>query len=319
MCGHGSPGSSAGASIHLYQFDKGMGNQFFYSADSEIMLVPYEGELVVDTEYGVIACQPKEIIVVPRGCKFQVNGRQKSKEGRYCGYMIENFGAPFQLPELGPIGANGLANARDFKIPVARYQDQTLSCQLICKFEGSFYSASMEHHPLNVVAWHGNYYPYKYDLTRFNTIGSVSFDHPDPSIFTVLTSPTERTGFANVDFVIFPERWMVAENTFRPPYYHRNLMSEFMGLIEGIYDAKPSGFVKGGGSLHNRMSAHGPDRDSFEHATTSELRPEKQTQTLGFMWESLGVWSVTDQALSAEFRQRDYVACWKGLESRFQK
>ena len=318
VCGHGSTETASGASIHIYQFNQSMDQEFFYNADAEMMFIPYEGSLLVSTEYGDLQVRPKEIFVIPRGCKFQLKKLQE-EQGWCKGYFLENFGIPFQLPELGPIGANGLANQRDFLAPVAKYSTDTNEAKVYCKFEGNFFFFLQQQNPCNVVAWHGNYYPYKYDLQRFNTIGTISFDHPDPSIFTVLTSPSGQPGVANVDFVIFPERWMVGENTFRPPYYHRNLMSEYMGLIEGVYDAKEEGFVKGGGSLHNRMSAHGPDANTFEKASHSKLTPTKQENTLAFMWESLHVWKVTDQALKSESIQKDYLECWSGLKQNFSK
>lgn len=314
LCGHGSLESASGGSIHLYAFDRSMSDDkaVFYSSDSEIMIVPYEIGIELFTEFGKIEVLPKEIAVIPRGCKFQAN-LPKGAKGISAGYMLENYGAPFELPGLGPIGANGLANPRHFLSPVADFCEKEGRFLLLNKFQGNFFEAKTPSHPLNTVAWHGNYYPYKYDLTQFNTIGTVSYDHPDPSIFTVLTSPSGKPGFANIDFVIFPERWMVAEDTFRPPYFHRNLMSEYMGLIEGVYDAKSEGFVKGGGSLHNRMTAHGPDKETFEAASKEKLIPKKQENTLAFMWESLFVWNVTEQALHAPFRQTDYQNVWQGF------
>lgn len=234
------------------------------------------------------------------------------------GYICENFGSPFRLPELGVIGANGLANPRDFHIPSAAFEDREGNFILITKFQGQLWQAAINHSPLDVVAWHGTYAPYKYDLALFNTINTVSFDHPDPSIFTVLTSPSPVQGVANIDFVIFPPRWMVAKDTFRPPYYHRNIMSEYMGLIHGAYDAKETGFVPGGGSLHNCMSAHGPDAAAFNKAVSAALEPEYYDNTLAFMFESRQVWRLTPAAYNADFRQKDYLACWQELKSHFQ-
>ena len=182
------------------------------------------------------------------------------------------------------------------------------------KWGGELYRTEVPHSPLDVVAWHGNYYPYKYDLRRFSPVGAIGFDHPDPSIFTVLTSPSETPGTANIDFVIFPERWAVAENTFRPPWYHRNIMSEFMGLVYGVYDAKPEGFVPGGISLHNSMLPHGPDADAFDHASNVELKPVKLTNTLAFMFETRFRQRVTQYAAELDTLQDDYIDCWNGLE-----
>lgn len=312
--GNGNPQQHSGATILQYVCNQSMDNQFFYNADGEMLIVPQLGSLQIETEMGRLEVEPSEIIIIPRGVKFQVNLQNESARG----YVLENHGAPFVLPELGPIGANGLANPRDFLYPSAHFYDvEQKEFQLDCKYGGTFWRTMLSHHPLDVVAWHGNLAPCKYDLKRFNTIGSISFDHPDPSIFTVLTSPTNTPGVANVDFVIFPDRWMVAEHTFRPPYYHRNIMSEFMGLIEGIYDAKPGGFMPGGASLHNCMAAHGPDAASFEAATTEQLTPFKQQDTLAFMFESFVPWKVSQQAMNSPCRQNDYHTCWQGLKKLF--
>jgi homogentisate 1,2-dioxygenase len=303
-----------GASIHLYAATKSMDCCYFYNADGDFLIVPQEGVLTLKTELGTLELKPSEIAVIPRGIKFQIT----LPDGKARGYICENHGLPFRLPELGVIGSNGLANPRDFKIPVANYENQEGDFQLLTKFQGLLWATDIKHSPLDVVAWHGNYVPYKYDLNQFNTINSVSYDHPDPSIFTVLTSPSSVPGIANVDFAIFPPRWMVAIDTFRPPYYHRNIMNEYMGLIYGIYDAKETGFISGGGSLHNCMSAHGPDTDAFYKASNASLQPEYYKDTLAFMFEAQLTWRLTPYALSADIRQQDYLACWQGLKSHFQ-
>lgn len=312
LAANGSAESLTGASIYLYAMTASM-RDYFYNADGEMLFVLQEGNLQFKTEFGVIEAKPGEIVVIPRGIKFQI----QLLENKARGYICENFAAPFRLPELGIIGANGLANPRDFQIPHAAYEQLEGDFNLVCKFQNHLWISKMDHSPLNVVAWHGNYVPYKYDLRNFNTINSVSFDHPDPSIFTVLSSVTATPGMANVDFVIFPPRWMVAENTFRPPYYHRNFMNEYMGLIHGVYDAKETGFVPGGGSLHNCMSAHGPDAEAYRKATTAQLVPEYYSDTLAFMFESNLVWKASAQALSANFRQSNYLDCWQDLKANF--
>jgi homogentisate 1,2-dioxygenase len=302
-----------GAAIHLYSANTSMQNRYFYNADGDFLIVPQQGELQFKTEFGVLQIKPGEIIVIPRGIKFTVALLENTARG----YICENLGLPFRLPELGIIGANGLANPRDFAIPTACFENETGEFTLLTKFQGHLWSAPIQHSPCDVVAWHGNYVPYKYDLNRFNTINTVSFDHPDPSIFTVLTSPSQYPGTANVDFVIFPPRWMVANDTFRPPYYHRNIMNEYMGLIYGTYDAKQTGFLPGGGSLHNCMSAHGPDADAFNKASQAALKPEYYDNTLAFMFESQHVWRLTPQAIHATFRQPEYLKCWQDLRAFF--
>lgn len=314
MALNGSAAARQGASIYVYAANASMDECFFQSADGEWLIIPQEGGLVIVTEFGKLDIDPGFIAIIPRGIRFQVNLASSTARG----YACENWGAPFRLPDLGPIGSNGLANPRDFEYPVASYIDKPGSYQLVSKLLDAYWVCELPTHPMNVVAWHGNYAPYRYHLKRFNTINTVSFDHPDPSIFTVLTSPTDNPGTANLDFVIFPERWMVAEDSFRPPWFHRNVMSEFMGLIEGAYDAKGEGFSPGCSSLHNCMSAHGPDAHSVEVASDAVLKPHKQTGTLAFMLESSLVFQPTDFALHGGLRQSDYLACWQSLQSRFR-
>ncbi|MCG4454890.1 homogentisate 1,2-dioxygenase [Pseudomonas sp. MMS21-TM103] len=305
---------ASGISIHLYRANTSMERAFF-NADGEWLLVPQQGRLRVVTELGLLDLEPQEIAVLPRGMKFRVELLDASARG----YICENHGCALRLPDLGPIGSNGLANPRDFVAPVAHYQDTDEPTELVQKFLGELWITQLEHSPFDVVAWHGNNVPYKYDLRRFNTIGTVSYDHPDPSIFTVLTSPGAVQGQANVDFVIFPPRWMVAENTFRPPWFHRNLMNEFMGLIEGCYDAKADGFSPGGASLHNCMSAHGPDNATTEKAIEVELAPSKIEQTMAFMFETSTVLRPTRYALECPQLQGNYDACWTGMRKSFNK
>lgn len=313
MAGNGDPAMNVGTVMHIYVANRSMPERFFYNADGEMLIVPQQGRLRFQTELGVIEVAPGEVCVLPRGLKFSVQLLDESARG----YVCENYGALLRLPDLGPIGANGLANPRDFQTPVAAYEDRTGDFKLTAKFQGHLWETELDHSPLDVVAWHGNYAPYKYDLARFNTIGTISFDHPDPSIFTVLTSPSDAPGTANVDFVIFPARWAVAEHTFRPPYFHRNVMSEFMGLIRGVYDAKETGFMPGGASLHNCMSAHGPDADTFERASRADLRPQRYDDTLAFMFESRYAIRPTRFALETPALQADYFACWQGLPKHF--
>ena len=315
LAGCGEASAQTGVGIHLYRANRDMGRRTFYNADGEMLIVPQEGTLHLATECGVLEVPPGHIAVVPRGIKFRVD----LAGGPARGWVAENYGAPFELPERGPIGTDGLANRRDFEAPAAAYEDSAGEYELVAKLAGHFWRTHLAHSPLDVVAWHGTSYPYRYDLGRFNTIGSISFDHPDPSIFTVLTSPSDTAGTANLDFVIFPPRWLVMEDTFRPPWYHRNVMSEFMGLITGVYDAKPGGgFAPGGSSLHNAMVPHGPDAAAFERASAQTLEPEYLAATLAFMFESRYLMQPTRAALAASELQRDYANAWQGLERRFR-
>ena len=303
------PASQSGVAMHLYRAAKDMEHRAFVSGDGELLILPEHGALTLLTELGRLDVKPGEIALIPRGVRFRVT----LPDGEARGYVAENHGASFRLPDLGPIGSNGLANPRDFATPVAWFEDFEGEYQLVQKFLGNLWSTDLGRSPLDVVAWHGNYAPWKYDLSRFNTIGSISFDHPDPSIFTVLTSPSDMPGTANVDFVIFPPRWMVAEDTFRPPWFHRNTMSECMGLITGQYDAKADGFRPGALSLHNQMSGHGPDVASWHGATKAELKPHKIDGTMAFMIESRWVFHPTDFALQTSALDEDYDQAWTGF------
>jgi homogentisate 1,2-dioxygenase len=307
-------GGNDGVGIHVYAANASMEGRFFYDADGELLIVPERGGLRIATELGIVEVEPGEIAVIPRGTKFRVELTGADARG----YICENYGANFRLPDLGPIGSNGLASPRDFLTPVAAFEDVEGDLELIAKFGGRLWTARIDHSPLDVVAWHGNYAPYKYDLSKFNVINTVSFDHPDPSIFTVLTSPSDTPGLANCDFVIFPPRWMVAEGTFRPPYFHRNVMNEYMGLIVGTYDAKAEGFVPGSGSLHNCMSGHGPDAPTFDAASSAKLEPVFMADTLAFMFETRHIIRPTRFALETPLLQRDYWRCWSGIKKNFR-
>ncbi|MFI6349291.1 homogentisate 1,2-dioxygenase [Streptomyces sp. NPDC050560] len=316
--GNGDAATRTGMAVHLYHANAPM-ERVFGNADGELLIVPERGGLLVRTEFGLLAADPGEVLLVPRGVRMRV----EPLDGTARGYVCENYGHPFRLPELGPIGANGLANARDFRAPVAAYEEDDDAAreggvEVVTKYCGNLWRAVYDHSPLDVVAWHGNHVPYVYDLRRFNVIGSISYDHPDPSVFTVLTAPSDTPGLAGVDFVVFAPRWLVGEDTFRPPYFHRNVMSEYMGLIEGGYDAKTGGgFVPGGGSLHSMMSAHGPDRATYERASTVELAPSKVEDGLAFMFETRWPVVTTGRAVTAGHLQRDYDGVWRGLERHF--
>ncbi len=314
MATNGDCNARIGMGVLMYTATRSAPRRFLCNSDGEMLIVPQCGGLIIDTEAGRLQVAPGDIAVVPRGYKFSVS----LVDDQARGYVCENYGALFELPELGPIGSNALANPRDFLYPVARFDDDDDACELVFKTMGKFFRCDLAHSPLDVVAWHGDYAPYKYDLRRFNTIGSISFDHPDPSIFTVLTSQTDSPGVANVDFVIFPPRWLVAENTFRPPWFHRNVMSEFMGLIYGEYDAKPDGFLPGGASLHNCMSPHGPSAEAFDKATAATLCPQKLDDTMAFMFESFMRILPTVEAMASPTLQDNYADCWDGLTSHFK-
>jgi homogentisate 1,2-dioxygenase len=314
MAGNGDVAAMSGCGIHVYAANRSMVDRFFYSADGELLVVPQQGRLEIDTELGRLDVAPTEFAVIPRGVRFRVG----LPEGAARGYVCENHGAALRLPDLGPIGSNGLANPRDFHTPVAWYEDREGRFELVAKFLGHLWSAPIDHSPLDVVAWHGNCAPYKYDLKRFNAIGSVSFDHPDPSIFLVLQSQSDTPGVDAVDFVVFPPRILAMEHTFRPPWFHRNVASEFMGLVHGVYDAKAEGFQPGGASLHNCMIGHGPDAETFAKASSADLsKPAYIRDAMAFMFEARHVIRPTRAALESAQLQAEYFRCWQGLPKNF--
>ena len=314
MAGNGDVATMSGCGIHVYAANRPMQERYFYDADGELLIVPQQGRLALDTELGRLDVAPTEIALIPRGLRFRV----LLPDGPSRGYVCENYGAPFRLPDLGPIGSNGLANPRDFLAPQAWYEDREGNFELVAKFQGHLWAAPIGHSPLDVVAWHGNNAPCKYDLTRFNAIGSISFDHPDPSIFLVLQSQSDTPGVDAIDFVVFPPRILAMEHTFRPPWFHRNVASEFMGLVRGVYDAKAEGFLPGGASLHNCMTGHGPDAETFEKATAADTAKAHYIRdTLAFMFETRHVICPTRAALESAQLQSEYFRCWQGLRKHF--
>ena len=314
MAGSGAPAAQAGAAAHLYAANRSMAGRAFYNADGEMLFVPQLGRHRFVTELGIVDAEPQEIVVVPRGVRF----RLELPEGTGRGYVCENYGSAFRLPDLGPIGSNGLANPRDFLTPVAAYEDVDGAHELVARFQGHLWSARMEHSPFDVVAWHGSHAPYKYDLRRFNAVGSITYDHPDPSIFLVLHSVSDTPGTSNIDFVIFAPRILAMQDTFRPPWFHRNVASEFMGLVHGAYDAKAEGFSPGGASLHNSMTGHGPDAATFEKASHADLsKPDVIKDTMAFMFETRFVWRPTRRALESAELQHEYYRCWQDLKKHF--
>lgn len=310
----GDAAAQTGMASHVYVANDSMERKYFHNADGELLIVPQENSIKIVSEFGIIVAGPGEIVIVPRGVKFKVD----LVDGPIRGYICENYGVAMTLPERGPIGANCLANSRDFLFPAAAYEDIQEECELFLKAQGRMFQTTLQQSPLDVVAWHGNYAPYKYDLRRFSPVGSILFDHPDPSIYTVLNAPSDIVGTANVDFVIFPERWLVMEDSFRPPWYHMNVMSEFMGLIYGVYDAKPGGFVPGGMSLHNALVPHGPDTEAFSKASTKMLEPERLSDTMAFMFETRYILDPTAFASDLGMIDTSYPDCWDGLTRNFK-
>ena len=314
LCANGDPVNQSGLAIHVYRANRPMSDRAFVNSDGDFLVIPEQGRLRVVTELGILEAMPREVVLIPRGLRFRID----LPDGAARGYVGENYGAPFRLPELGPIGSNGLANVRDFLYPVAAYEDRELPYEIVSKTGGNLWTATQNHSPFDVVAWYGNLSACKYDLANFMTIGSVSVDHPDPSIYTLLTSPSDTPGTANLDFVALAPRWMVAEHSFRPPFFHRNIMSEFMGLITGAHEAKAGGFVPGGASLHNSGVPHGPDTASFERASSVDLKPQWFDSSYAFMLETRYPLQLTEFASGAAELQQDYADCWQGLKKNFR-
>ena len=310
----GDPTTKSGLAIYVYLCRQDMKDSYMYNSDGDFLIVPQEGTLDVSTELGRLSVKPREIAVIPRGIVFSVNGN-----GR--GYVLEIYKGHFVLPELGPIGSNGLANARDVQYPVAWTEapfSKGTPATLYNKFGSRLWHKSITTTPFNVVAWHGNYLPFKYDLKNFCAVNSVTYDHLDPSIYTVLTCAGDEPGTALCDFVIFPPRWMSTDsNTFRPPWFHRNTMTEFMGLIQGGYDAK-KGFEAGGASLHSCMTPHGPDAVTYDKAVADPCdKPTYFSGGLAFMFETSHMLRLSKYALDHACRDVDYSKCWEQLPDRF--
>ncbi|KJE96336.1 homogentisate 1,2-dioxygenase HgmA [Capsaspora owczarzaki ATCC 30864] len=316
VCGAGDERARHGLSVHVYAINTSMDHTAMYNSDGDYLIVPQLGKLTITTELGILEVNPNEICVIQRGIRFSV-----AVDGPSRGYVLEVFGQHFRLPDLGPIGANGLANPRDFETPVAWFEERDEPFTIISKYQGVLFAAKQDHTPFDVVAWHGNYAPYKYNLAHFMVINCTAFDHADPSIFTVLTCPSNEPGVAVADFVIFPPRWAVQDHTFRPPYYHRNCMSEFMGLITGVYEAKEEGFLPGGGSLHSMMTPHGPDAPTFDGASKANLKPVRVADgTQAFMFESSLSLALTEWSEKlCNKLDPHYYECWQGLKKNFDR
>jgi homogentisate 1,2-dioxygenase len=311
--GNGDPAWQAGAAIHVFAATAPMRDRFFYDADGELLIVLQQGRLRMHTELGIIEAEPNEVVLIPRGVKFRV----ELPDGAARGYICENYGQYLRLPDLGPIGTFGLANARDFEAPVAAFDDREGDFRVVAKYGGGLWEAEIDHSPLDIVAWRGNYVPHKYDLRKFQTINTVSYDHPDPSIYCVLAAPSAIPGTANVELGCFPPRWTVAEHTFRPPPFHRNVASEFLGLIQGQYIGKGGGFEPGSASLHNCMSGHGPDAEAYERGRGAELKPQYLENTMTFLFETQLPVRPTKWALETDTLERDYYTHWLRLKKHF--
>jgi homogentisate 1,2-dioxygenase len=302
-----------GVTIYSFAINRSMFRRVFTSVDGELLIIPQTGKLHILTELGALQVDPGEIILIPRGIRFSVRVESDSASG----YVCENFGASFRLPELGLIGANGLANARDFLAPTAQYENDANPVECVMKFGGALWTCQLRRSPFDVVAWHGNLVPYKYSLWNFNALNSVTYDHSDPSIFTVLTSPSAIPGVANSDFAALPPRWSVSEGTFRPPWFHRNVMSEFVISLFGPPEARGSHYQVQSAHLHNCMGAHGPDPEVFSRASSVDLKPTRE-ESLGVMFESRLSFRVTDQAMNAANHVSNYSDNWAGMPVLFE-
>ncbi|GJE85537.1 homogentisate 1,2-dioxygenase [Phanerochaete sordida] len=314
MAGNGSPLLREGVVLHTYACNASMERQAFVNSDGDFLLVPVAGRLDIQTELGRMMVFPGEVAVVQRGLKWKVS----VPDGKAMGYIQEIFGMHYELPELGPLGASGLANPRDFEHPVAHFDVDQSDWEVLYKLGGQLWSCAQDHTPFDVVAWHGNYVPYKYDLDAFISCGSLSRDHMDPSVWTVLTARSKTPGVALADVIFAGERWDVAEKTFRPPYFHRNTATEIIGLISGDFGFERD-FAPGALSLETGFGAHGMESDAYDAASDMELKPTKILQgTRMVLFETSMLMCLTEHALKTS-RRKESEGGHKGLEAKFLK
>jgi homogentisate 1,2-dioxygenase len=314
VAGSGEPTLREGIATHIYVANQSMHQKTFVNSDGDFLIVPQQGALDIQTEFGPLYVQPGEICVIQRGQRYRV----ELPDGPSRGYILEIWGANFELPELGPLGANGLANGRDFLHPKARYEVKKEAWEIVYKLGGKFFKSTQRHSPFDVVAWHGNYVPYKYDLTKFVNVGSISVDHIDPSIFCVLTAPSRDSTAPLADFLIFSPRWDVASHTYRPPYYHRNVASELMGLIYGDYGGRSEEFQPGSVSFECGMVPHGVAYEEFKAASAAPA-PEIQISkaSIAFMFESSRPFTITDWAWNSNKKHEHEPKMWDNLVDNF--
>jgi homogentisate 1,2-dioxygenase len=317
--GAGSPSSRRGYAVHLYAANRGMEDRCFSDADGDLLLLPEEGSLTLLTELGVLQVHPGQLALVPRGVRFSVLlGGSRAR-----GYVGESFGRPFSLPERGPVGANGLADARHFRGPVARHEERLCpGYRVTVKLGGALFEATQDHSPFDVVAWHGNHFPTVYDLAAFSPAGNARVDHIDPSIHTVLTSPLDEAGANGLDLVVFTPRWDATEHTFRPPYFHRNVATELNGIIREVASAG-SPFARGCCFLTPSFTPHGVLATGVER--TLALDDERADQarrsadsSLWFQFESTLPFSPTAWARTAPNRVDDWPLVWGAYRRHFR-
>jgi homogentisate 1,2-dioxygenase len=313
LAGAGDPHLRTGLAIHLYAANADMRDRCFYDADGDLLLVPELGALRIRTELGWLRVRPGELAIMPRGIKFSV----ELPDGASRGVVLELYGNGFRLPERGPIGANGLADERHFLAPVAAYEDRACpGYEVLVKHGGQLFRATIDHVPYDVVAWHGNHVPCKYDLAHFNAMGSVSFDHPDPSILTVLTCPLDDHGNNMADVLVFSGRWEVAEHTFRPPYYHRNVATEFSYIV--ALPEPYSGFEKGAYFLSPSMTPHGISGRAHRQALEADDAPRRLPDgSIWVMFETALGLRLTPWAMASGNRDDAYHELWTDMPATF--
>ncbi|KAK0434287.1 homogentisate 1,2-dioxygenase [Armillaria borealis] len=288
--GNGEPTAREGLALHIYLANADMKNKAFCDSDGDMLVVPQQGRLDVQTEFGRMMVRPGELMVIQKGMKFKVS----LPDGPSRGYVQEIFGSHFELPDLGPIGGHGMANPRDFEVPLASFEIDETSWE--GKIGGQLFSAAQDHIPFDVVAWQGNYVPYKYAMEKFIFVGSVSKDHLDPSVFTVLTAKSKATGIPLVEILTVSERWNVASDTFRPPYYHRNNATEILCFISGERGGR---YVPGGIVLQTVFCPHGPPPEVHKAAIVAELKPERISKgSMAIAIETPMILSMTDYAMN---------------------
>ncbi|KAH9874017.1 hypothetical protein IAQ61_004645 [Plenodomus lingam] len=297
LAGSGDPNIREGLALYVYMINSSMERRAFCNADGDFLICAQLGTLDIVTEMGKIFLQPGEICVIQRGIRFCMNLAPDTKVAR--GYITEVWGSMWELPDLGPLGGHGLANPRDFLYPVAAIDDNLhVDWQIVNKINGELVAIQQDHSPFDLVAWHGNVVPYKYDLTKFSSQNSTSIDHTDPSIFTVLTAKSRDPLTPLADFLWFGPRWDVATNTFRLPYFHRNSASEFLACLYGQGLGRSDDFQPGGGSFEGGHTPHGGFHEGYQHGMRiHESQPEKiLTEQLTIMIESSRLFLWTEWA-----------------------
>lgn len=304
LCGAGDARLRTGYALHRYAATRSMESRAFYSADGDLLILPERGAFTLLTELGALAVAPGSLAIVPRGLAFSILLHDEPIRG----YVAEPFGGGFRLPERGPVGANGLADARHFHAPAAWHEDRLApGFTLVAKLGGALHAAPLDHTPFDVAGWFGNHVPYVYDLADFSPVGNTLLDHGDPSIYCVLSAP-------NLDLIVFPPRWDATAHTFRPPYFHRNTIAEINGILRD--DEHHAPFVPGCVFITPPLTPHGVGGRTVERERArDDDAPYRVHDSLWFQLESplapvLAAWAHPVE---------DWSATWPSARSYFER